>query len=460
MRKQAERIIHLDDMLSYIIKQWKIFVTGLIVVSIVFGSMGLYKVNKKYVPSDNDKKVVNTVAVNVSDKELANIEMIFYLEEAFNGQKEYNENSLLMEIDPYEKNVASVKYQFQVAQNEDSTVQGSQVDQGAKAYQNIFDSEEIYQFIIESNSLDTNEKYIKELINTEMASNGMVAIYVCAPDGKMAQGICDSIKDYFEKYSNNILKNYKDLNVKIDSEYITTVVDTGLQGTQAAQYNNAKYLQTQLDGCYLELSDNAKQYLELAREARQDGNYESGQTLYKKIVSGSDKQIDKSQKIYDVGIFVFKRIILFIFLAAVFFALKYMWSSRLIYAYDLRDMYGIKVIDVLAADSEESLSICAEKIMGNLNDTDHNTLLMISSSKEQLDSVELKALVQKLKEKITVKLASETEDISTIRLIKENNNIIFFESIGESRYIQIEKNIRNVRSLNKDVKGVVIIKEY
>lgn len=192
------------------------------------------------------------------------------------------------------------------------------------------------------------------------------------------------------------------------------------------QHNNIENLQARIDDVYLSLSKNAK-------------------------------EAALTQKMYEAGIYALKRVVLFICISVLFFILKYMFSFRLIYVYDLWDMYGIKVIDVLSSWNDESLSIVAEKIMGNI-DGSGNSLLLLSSEKEQMDWGDAGALIQMLERNVVVNTAAGIEDIITIKLIKECDNIILVESIGKSRYSRIEDTIENIRVLNKSVNSAVIVK--
>ena len=91
MKKQIERIIHLDDMLLYILEQWKILIAGGIIVGLIFGSLGVVKVNKKYTTIAETGESAGK-EINVSGSELMNIDTILYLEKAIKNQKKYNAN--------------------------------------------------------------------------------------------------------------------------------------------------------------------------------------------------------------------------------------------------------------------------------------------------------------------------------------------------------------------------------
>lgn len=455
MKKQKERIIHLDDMLLYILRQWKIFIIGIIIIGAVSGCIGMSKINKKYMNiADANQKTVEKV--NVTGADLINVDTILYLEQAIADQKEYIDNSFIMKIDPYEKRIASVKYQFCVSEDIAPEVCTGRMEQGEKAYQNVFGSAEIYAYIKKSLSLETDKNYIKELVSFETESVGVLVVDVIAPDEELAQGIRDAIKDYLHENHTEILKNYKELAVKIDSEYIVTVIDTGLQNIQTAQYNNLQNLQSMLEARNLALSDTARQYLALAKKEFKEGRYESGQTLYKKIAASAE--VGLRRKMYEAGGYTLKRVLLLICVLVVWYGLKYMWSSKLMYAYDLWEMYDVRVIDVLPGNAQEMIKVIAEKIAACVTE-DSNNVLLISSDMEKTDISVPESLKEALKkEGLSVEYLSTMDETGVFNRIKNSENIIMVENIGKSRYSRIEKCVDNVYCLGREIIGALIIR--
>lgn len=426
-----------------------------ILSGIVFGSVGIYKVREKYKTSEKTENS-SKVAVTVSEDEVNSINMILYLEKMISEQRDYNKNSILMKIDPYDKKVASIRYQFQVIGNIISELQESRLEQGKKVYQCVFGNEEIYEFIKCSLSIDTDEKYLKELISIEMDSKGVIVINAIAPDEEMAKKIQEAIENFFSLNEKKILSNYKDLCVKLDSKYIVSTVDTGLQGIQSTQYNNPQTLQAQIDSQYVLLSDHAKQYLELARTPYQEGHYESGQVLYKEVNSNED--VNLKRKLYESGIYAIKRMIVLVGLFAAYLVLKYMWSPKLVYAYDMRDMFGTHIVDILSANDDERIKLTVEKIISFVSGSDG--VALISSSKEE----KLLKVLNRLKacledKKVDVHIMAEPGNNDLLQLMRTSYDVIMIEGIGVSRYGKIKEILEDMRSLSKNVKGTLIIKD-
>lgn len=175
------------------------------------------------------------------------------------------------------------------------------------------------------------------------------------------------------------------------------------------------------------------------------------------IANVAGEEVSISQKIFEAGIYGIKRIILFIILFIGFYTMKYMWSPRLICARDLWDMYGIKVFSVLSTGSDEELSVIADQIMMEIDDTDR-TIILTGSDKAQLESMNLHILIKTLEEKATVRLITEIEDTDAIRKMEACNNIILIESVGESRYSKIEDITERIKVMDKSVMGSLVMK--
>lgn len=454
MKKHSERIIHLDDMLSYIAGQWKRLVVIAFAAGILFGGIGLYKANKSY-KSSLEKKPAAKIEINISGMELIKVDTILYLEKMAAKQKEYNDRSILMRINPHEKQTACIKYQFLASEDTALELMESRMEQGAKAYQDVFDGAEIYEYMKTFLSLETDEKYIRELIHAKAGPQGILLITVSAPDAGMAQGMREAVKNYLQERNREILKNYKDLNVKVDSEYTAVVSDMELFDTQAAQYNKLCEIQKQIETSWSELPDSAREYLEAARPLNWMDKYESGQKFYKESAGGQEGK--KDNRVYKAGAYAVKRMLLFLCIYIACCILKYMFSFKLVSVDDLQDMYGVKVIDVLSTGDTDRLALTAEKLSASAEDD--GRIMLTGSEKEQLASQVIDRLRQELEEKgISVKIGAEIGDIASIKTVKECNNIILVESIGKSRYSKIKNVLDLVWSLNKDVKGAVIIK--
>ena len=313
MKKRSQRVIHLIDMLKYVFNQWKILLTGCILIGIVFGGLGIYKVHNKYVSNSNE---IKRVEINVSGTDLDNVEAVLTLEQAIKSQREYNKNSLLMRIDPNNKKMCSLKYKFHVNDDVNSDLSTSKLEQGKKAYQNVLFDDRLYESINTKLQQNVETKYLRELIYAETDVTGVIVYNITAENEEIALEISGGIQEYLSEHNKEILGNCSGVSATVDSEVISTMVDLGLQGTQTNYHANLQNLTTTLDTRLIAMSDNAKQYLELARSATADGNYELGQPLCKEVSTNGN--ISTLRKLYEAILYAVKRLVLFIGLSLLF----------------------------------------------------------------------------------------------------------------------------------------------
>lgn len=453
MNRKNQRIIHLDDMLYYIFRHWKILLAECVVIGLLFGGIGLYKVQKKYDggSADSQKK-----EVSVNGVDLDNVEAVLTLEQAIRSQRNYNKESLLMRVDPNNKKMYSLKYQFHVSGSVDSQLAEIMIEQGKKAYQNVLFDNRLYDNINKELQSEFDIKYIRELIYAETDATGVIVYNITGTDEKMAKSIGTAVKKYLADHNKEILANNSKVNVSLDTEAAATMVDLNLQGVQTNNHANLQNLTTTLDARLIAMSDHAKQYLELGRKAIEDGTYESGQVLYKDISGNSDVSI--TRKFYEAGLYVVKRIILFLFLAVICLSVKYMWSRTLMYEGDLEDMYGIRVIDVVHGEKSEEIKNAAERIAVIAN-KNRKILIVGSCISDDFVKVFTNTVKELLaKDEMDVKVIEGATSPKNLKKITDGRDILLIEKIGRSTYNKIYNLLNEMRKYKVNIVGVTVLK--
>lgn len=451
MRKN-QRVIHLDDMLKYIMKQWKILLIGCILVGCVFGVLGIYKVHNKYTSSIEKEQ---RIEVNVSGTDLDDVQAVLGLEKAIETQREYNKNSLMMRIDPNDIKMCSLTYQFHVSDDISSQLQESKLVQGVKAFQNALNNEHLYDYIRNELSQEIEAKYFKELITTDTDAPGVIIYLISAENENMALKISQGIKKYLAESNNEILGKYSGLSATVVSEQLSTSVNQSMILTQTNNHVNLQNLNGTLNTRLSTMSEKAKQYLELARTAMKDGDFEPGQPLYKEV---SDKSnVSVGRKIYEVLLYAFYRVIVFFAVLLIICAAKYMWSRRLMCADDLKDMYGVRVINVVNLKDENRIDLISEKIALLMGE---NRKLIMSGSNISND------VCISILEKVKYKLVSRdfevtiTDQIMTSEILsklKSDGELLLFEKIDHSTYAGLDDFIYNIKNFELNPLGVVVL---
>lgn len=453
MKKNNQRIIYLGDMLCYILKKWKVLLIGCVLVGLMFGVMGIYKVQKKY---DSASKDADKIEISVSGKDLENVEAALILERAIKNQREYNENSILMKIDPHNKIVCSLKYQLCVSDEIDPEVQTRKIEQGKKAYQNVLFDGKLYECIKNDLQSDLDTKYFRELISAETDGTGVIVYNIAADSKELGQAICNSLKKFLLEHEKKILKNYDGVSAKIDSEVFVTSVDLVLQTTQTNNHSSIQTLSTAYNTRLGEMSDNAKQYLALSKKAIENDNYEPGQPLYREAAGSGD--ISGSRKIYEAALYAIKRVVLFALILLFCLAIKYICSNTLVCTNDLEDMYGVSVIDSIFPNEKEKIKMISEKIIYLAKGSD-KVVIIGSNLTDDINSnivEEIKRIV--VHYGIEVKIINDISNPEIFKVFKENSSVFLIERIGNSLYKRMNHLLHELFSFDIKILGAVVIK--
>lgn len=441
--KKKDRIIHLDDMCIWLLKQWKIYVAASIIIAVLFGIIGAIKVQQKY--SDSSSK--NKIEVSVSDSELANVESVYFTEETLQKQNEYNKNSILMKIDPYHKATASVQYNISINSTMESETQNRVLAQVQQSIQEKMMESELLASIEDAFASGIDASYYRELITTDISVIGVVKISVMHENAEDARKVRDVIEQYIEKNQDNIVNADNQCEITKANETEGISVDLSLRDKQIAQYNTVTNLQTTLQTKQPALTDNENRYLELYREAQENGDYKQGEPLYR--ISESISEVTMIQKTKEVLLYAIKRVILALGIIVAAFAMKYMWSRRLMYAHDIEDMYGVRLIAEICESKPNSKAYAINIIKANLM-TDGNNILA-SSNINRLDS----DTVKKLEECLGCRVISVEQ---LLDMEYKKCNVLLVEQLHSSQYNGIEELVTILNSINVRINGAIILR--
>lgn len=151
-------------------------------------------------------------------------------------QKEYNDESILMQINPYDKQIATIQfyvntgYQIRpdlVYQNPDYS------NSIIRSYMSLAQNGEMYNYIIDKLPEKIELRYVKEIIKVDVDyNNNMIFVEVAHKDKEDCENIFQWINDFFTGYQADIAEKVAahTLDIVSSSEY--TAVDLELEQIQ------------------------------------------------------------------------------------------------------------------------------------------------------------------------------------------------------------------------------------
>lgn len=154
--------INLLDMLFYLLKHWRSLIAA-ILIGVVLGG-GIYAVKKITAPeptavsaepeATQEEKVEKEYQVNPDVK--SNMELAYQYRQLYKKQLEYNQKSVIMQLDPNAVYVGELKYYISAGYNTGLV---------SVLYQNILSDKNLLQELQDVSGLECDASYIKELIS-------------------------------------------------------------------------------------------------------------------------------------------------------------------------------------------------------------------------------------------------------------------------------------------------------
>lgn len=154
-----EMEIDLIDLMFYLMRQWKTLLLAVLIGALVGG--GIYVVKKKsYDQASAPGQEVKEDEESLEDYEVdpdveANMELAFQYRQLYRKQLEYNQKSVVMQLDPNAVYTGELRYYITA---------GDDTGLISILYQNILSDKDLLSELQEASQLDCNPSYIQELI--------------------------------------------------------------------------------------------------------------------------------------------------------------------------------------------------------------------------------------------------------------------------------------------------------
>ena len=384
--------------------------------------------------------------------------------EAKKEQMEYNEKSVLMQIDPLREFHASfemyVNYEYQIMP--DMAYQNIDLsDRILKAYATYMTNGELYQKIIDGVSFDMERRYLSEILGVSVDYNtNMISVSVTQQSAEYCQEILNIVKAA-------LLEKYNDVNATIAEHTLSdtnaAAYETVNLALQEAQKANRQAV-TDLD---ISLQEVNEEYLEWKQEPEPQAEF----TLAE-VVKGGIKMLIIAGVVAAVVV-------------AVIIAFGALMSGRLLNPEDVKSRFGLRIVGQLpAARTKKPFAFVSRwfskfgGITATPEDYDRLAKMIGSSIKSDIASreeaadwkriaftgtaraEELKQAVDAMgigKEFTVVCAADILTNAEAIEKLSGADCVVLVEKQEESILADISKELEALKAWNKPVLGAVVL---
>ncbi len=383
------------------------------------------------------------------------------LEKAQKRQLEYNQKSILMQIDPLRKNVASfqlhVKYEprilndFQIRDLSDTIL---------SSYVTYMTSGEMYNYIIENLSYEIESRYLGEILSVSVDyDSDMISASVVHTD-------LEKCKEILDLAQNGILSRYGSVCANIDAHEILSnngtayeTIDLSLQDTQES---NIQYI-ADID---IEIQNVNEQLREWEKEPEPKFAYDALE-----IAKGGIKWT------FIGGVVGF-------FIAAAIFVLLNIMSNKLKNPEDMTNSFGLPIIGLLPAKQEkrafDGISVKIYKLCGvKIKSQDFDTLAKTagiairsiimprSAAKEKptvaltgvcrAEEIERAAMAMETDEFVLVCAPDILTNADSVGKVASSDFVVIVEEQEKSSMEDIKKELAAIETWNKPVIGALVL---
>lgn len=229
---EKERELYIKDMCFYVLRKWRKILIWMIVFAIIADGFSALKSYKNVIESQQMKNVAEEelkeakAALSEGDAKIVERSYESYVtyKESLDSSINYYNNSIKMQMDPNQVSTIDVQY----------SVNNSKILQDiVEAYSNAVLSEESCEYISQKAGLDSNVKYVNELIEMYVTTeedekitivdnddSKSMLINIIAPNKETCEKLADAVEEKIQEYTPKIQESFGNFKIeKIDRNY-------------------------------------------------------------------------------------------------------------------------------------------------------------------------------------------------------------------------------------------------
>ena len=472
--------IDLVDLLFYLLKKWRSLIVA-IVIGAILGA-GLYVVKNhqqqaeqaaqeaELLKNDEDE-AFDEKNYNISKDTKVNMDIAYQYRQLYNKQLEYNQKSIIMQLDPNEVYAGVLEYYISAGNNTGLL---------SELYQSILNDDDILEELKDASGFKCDTPYIKELISSSSGddkatvinvnSNGenvekhsFVTYRVVSTNQKSCEKMLQVLRERVEALRAEYEETYGAYGVSEVSSAISQVTDTTYLNAQRDNVDRlSNYLST-MKNAESNFSDDEKTYYTnkyLAKEYVDSDNAEEA-----KAVLLEEAEPVSKVKWLAIGV------ILLVVIWGGYYVVRYFLDPRVKTVSELQNTYHLPVIGIVqtAANNSKGLDKMLDHLYQNTKqkpDTLEYVVQAINAMQTEKSVLcgdteipEIKKLMEKLSDSCEHMKIGDfiSKNIESLEHAKAAGNEILVVRIDKNRRKEIEKEIESCRLQKISMVGVVVV---
>ena len=469
--------IDLVDLLFYLLKKWRSLIVA-IVIGAILGA-GLYVVKNhqqqaaqeaELLKNDEDE-AFDEKDYNISKDTKVNMDIAYQYRQLYNKQLEYNQKSIIMQLDPNEVYAGVLEYYISAGNNTGLL---------NELYQSILNDDDILEELKDASGLKCETPYIKELISSEdgddkniainVNSNGenvekhsFVTYKVVSTDQKSCEKMLQVLRERVEALQAEYEETYGAYGVSEVSSAISQVTDTTYLNAQRENVDRLNNYLATMKNAESSFSDDEKTYYTnkyLAKEYVNSDNAEEA----KAVLLEEAEPVSKA-KWLAIGV------IFLVMIWGAYYVVRYLLDSRVKTVSELQNTYHLPVIGIVQTASNNSKGL--DKMLDHLYqntkqkpDTLEYVIQAINAMQTEksilcgdTEILEVKKLMEELSDSCEHMKTGDfiSKNIESLEHAKAVGNEILVVRVDKNSRKEIEREMESCRLQKIDILGVVVV---
>lgn len=262
-----EDMLTLKEILAMLIRRGKLLVCMTVAFAVLLGGVQAVKQISAAQKEENSPEKIEDRYQESVEEYKENKESLEYqlsrAEKKSESQKEYNDNSLKMQFDPYNVSVTTIS--FAITDIDDDAfqmvyqIEGTPVDYIISQIQNRYllywNSLDLSKDLSQSSYRDSEDKYLRELVSLDSANSGGLILTVQGKSQQDAKRLADAVYQCLLAIQPTIAESSYAHQFVVINEVTKVLVDEGLADTQRSNLDQIKVNQDAVDSLKKQLED-------------------------------------------------------------------------------------------------------------------------------------------------------------------------------------------------------------
>lgn len=401
--------IDLLDLCKEVLKKWKVIVVAILVCAILVGVYGIFTLKKAKPESAAEVKALTAELTNEEKTDVENAaKMIQSYRTMYNSQKDYCNNSIYQNLDPYAINSIVLSYYVDNGYKVSYPIIAEQnkIIPIVQMYTSVLQDETFYENLVKEIGLDVDPAYLAEVISVDIGGSsegitdsGIFDITVYADSDELLTKVADYIKSALSNKTNEVVELYGAHELLLSSEVTKEVINTNVATKQQANLDSLSKITTSIKDIENGFTGNQLTYL-------------------KYLVHEELEETTNVAKYFVIGALIGAVI------AAAYYIVKYLLSKTVKTEAELTSILNANSFGKLA----ENDAFVASKIMNAIEKSDAKKLAIVSDVEDErinklaeLIKADVEIVINPLNEQDAFESLTDCDAVVFIEELKTSN---------------------------------------